>query len=271
MPQPDAKALQVARLTQDCEQPEFSVLFGSRARGDHDELHSDIDVLLVAPTEPDDAGRQAAEVAAQAAARTAYGREVPVQLVWRTLGTFRHNRRFANSLETYAMREGIVMPRDPNQYRAANYEDEETEYEYNWTNYDNRILHAELHLDMLQTAYESGKHDLMIGQHAQNALEHGLKALLEAHGAGKGQGYNNTHSIGDLLGFVRYRVPELQDFKLGIDPAIYTEYGGGGEYHETRRHPELTRQADYFNRTVADITSIINLARAAHDRNAPVP
>ena len=58
------------------------------------------------------------------------------------------------------------MHRDPNRYRAANYEDEETEYEYNWTNYDNRILHAELHLDMFQTAYESGKHDLMIGQYA---------------------------------------------------------------------------------------------------------
>ena len=59
MPQHDAKALQVAQLAQGREQADFAVLFGSRARGDHRELTSDIDVLLVLPSEPDDAHRQA--------------------------------------------------------------------------------------------------------------------------------------------------------------------------------------------------------------------
>ena len=37
MNQPDPKALGVARATQKVEQPELTILFGSRARGDHDE------------------------------------------------------------------------------------------------------------------------------------------------------------------------------------------------------------------------------------------
>ena len=88
--------------------------------------------------------------------------------------------RYTNSVATSAMREGIVMPRDPGQYHATHYEDEETEHEHEWTNYDNGMLHAGLHLDMLRLAYKTGKHDLVVGQHAQSAPEHGMKALLEA-------------------------------------------------------------------------------------------
>ena len=266
MPQYDAKALQVAQLAQGREQADFAVLFGSRARGDHHELRSDIDVLLVLPAEPDDAHRQAAELAARTAAQAAYGRAVPVQLVWRSLADFRHNRRYTNSLETNAMREGIVMPRDPNHYHAADYEDDETEYEYEWTNYDNRMWHAESHLEAL-IIYAAHGNDLIIGQHAQSALEHGMKALLEAHGVGQGRGYRNTHDIGELLGNLRYRIPELADFRLAIDPAIYTEYGGGPAYSGRRRTPPLTGQADYLPRTVADAEFLINQARIARNRN----
>ena len=48
----DARALRVARVVQERAQPEFAILFGSRARGDHDELTSDIDVMLVLDAEP---------------------------------------------------------------------------------------------------------------------------------------------------------------------------------------------------------------------------
>ena len=267
-PQYDAKALQVAQLAQGRERADFAVLFGSRARGDHRELTSDIDVLLVLPAEPDDAHRQASELAARIAAQATYGREVPVQLVWRSRADFRHNRRYANSVETNAMREGIVMPRDPNEYHAADYEDQETEYEYEWTNYDNRMLHAESHLEALVIYAEHGN-DLIIGQHAQSALEHGMKALLEAHGVGQGRGYRNTHDIGELLGNLRYRIPELADFRLAIDPAIYTEYGGGQAYLGRRRTPPFTSQADYLPRTVADAEFLINQARIARSRNRP--
>ena len=70
---------------------------------------------------------------AQTMAEKAYGREVTVQLVWRTLEEFRHNRRYVNSVETNAVRDGIIMPQDPNEHGSSRYEDAETEYEYDWT------------------------------------------------------------------------------------------------------------------------------------------
>ena len=50
----DAKALRVAQLVQQREQPELAILFGSRARGDHDEAQSDIDIMLVQAVAPGD-------------------------------------------------------------------------------------------------------------------------------------------------------------------------------------------------------------------------
>ena len=102
----DPKALEVARSVQRREQPELTILFGSRARGDHDESKSDVDVMLVQATEPDKRHKRLATMAARATARKAYGREVPVDLVWRTLDEFRYNRRYVNSVETNAVHEG---------------------------------------------------------------------------------------------------------------------------------------------------------------------
>lgn len=56
-----------------------------------------------------------ATAAAARVARQTYGREAPVELVWRTTDEFRHNRRYVNSVETHAAKDGIIMPRDPNQ------------------------------------------------------------------------------------------------------------------------------------------------------------
>ena len=52
--------------------------------------------MLVQATEPDDAIQKAATAAAARVARETYGREAPVELVWRTTNEFRHNRRYVN-------------------------------------------------------------------------------------------------------------------------------------------------------------------------------
>ena len=71
----DPKALRIAKAVQQREQPELVILFGSRARGDHEELLSDIDVMLVQAAEPDDAIQKAAADAAARVAWETYGRE----------------------------------------------------------------------------------------------------------------------------------------------------------------------------------------------------
>ena len=190
----DAKALQVAQAVQQREQAELTILFGSRSRGDHDERHSDIDIMLVTASAASSADRQQAAEAASAAASANYGRYVPVQLVWRTLEKFRHNRRYVNSLETNAVRDGIIMPKDPEQSGSWHCEDAETEYEYDWTTYDNRLEDAGDHLEEFRSLAERGRSDQLIGLHAQRALEHGMKALLEAHRAPYGPTTKSANS-----------------------------------------------------------------------------
>ena len=158
----------------------YSDLFGSRARGDHDDLKSDIDILLVQESEPDADHKRLAIREAAVIAKEAYGRVVPVELVWRTRDRFRFNRRYVNSIETNAVHDGVLMPLDPERFIPSEYEDAESEYEYDWSNYRERIRHAETHLDEFTFMAESNRSDLVIGQQARNALEHGMKALIAA-------------------------------------------------------------------------------------------
>lgn len=257
MPKHDIKALRVAEVVQQREQAELVILFGSRARGDHDETRSDIDIMLVLATEPDATDKAAAAATATAAAREAYGRNLPVQLVWRTLDQFRHNRRYTNSVETHAVRDGVIMSRGAGQYGASRYEDQNTEYEYDWTAYDERLRHAEAHLISFQDAVNLDRDDLIIGQQAQNTLEHSMKALLEAHGAS----YERTHNIGHLLGNIRRNDEALREFRLAIPPDVYTEYEGEGEY-VSRKRPRLTEYPGFLAKTIADAGRIIDRAKA---------
>ena len=254
----DRRALPVAQAALDASGAELVIFFGSRARGDYDALQSDIDIMLLQAPEPDAAGKEVIAAAALAAAQEGYGHAVPVQLLWRTPETFRYNRRYVNSIETNATRDGIIMSRNPESYHPADYEDEENEYEYDWGEYDARIERAEDHLAAFRSLAELGHSDTVIGQQAQNALEHGLKALLEAHGAP----YRNVHDIGELLGNVHHRDPEMQEFHLAIQPDIYTEYAGRQGYQRVRRNPRLTNQEDFMLKTVSDAEFIIRRARA---------
>ena len=253
----DPRALDVARAVHQRERPHATILYGSRARGDHDEYRSDIDIMLLEDRVPDGESQWPVKEWLEGVARVAYGRDVSVQLVWRTLDEFRHNRRYVNSLETNAVRDGVFMSQDPNQHDSSCYEDEQTEHEYNWSPYSERMRHAELHVTALQDMIDLGRDDLLIGQQAQGALEHAMKALLEAHGVR----YRRIHNIGELLGNIRHHDPELSAFSLSIPPEVYTAYAGGDEY-EARTQPALTDFSDYLQRTKSDVERIIARARA---------
>ena len=262
MPKYDAKALAVARAVQQREQPELTILFGSRSRGDHDEDWSDIDIMMVTAGEADAAAREQAKEAASTAASANYGHYVPVQLVWCTLETFRHNRRYTNSLETNAVRDGIVMPKDPEQYGSSHCEDAETEYEYDWSTYENRLEDASDHLEAFGRLVEQGLSDQIIGLHAQGALEHAMKALLEAHRAQ----YRFSHDIGELLGNARRVDPAMAEFRLSIDPDIYSHYAGRHAYIRPAAPKMLTNQPDYLARTIAEVEFIIARARVVRSQ-----
>ena len=251
----DRRALPVARSVLAVSEADLVILFGSRARGDYDR-RSDIDIMLLQAELPEDDDQAVLQEIARAAARASYGWEAPTQLVWRTRAEFRQQRRYVNSVETNAIRDGIVMPRDPENYHAEDYEDGEVESDQTWTPYSERLRHAEIHLESFANMAASGYNDLVLGQQAQGALEHGMKALLEAHGAR----YRSTHDIDELLGNIYYNDPELREFQLFIPSVFYSAYADDAEY-ERRVRPLLTSFSDYAARTLADAQRIIDRAK----------
>ena len=52
--QPDRRAVQIAQEIHQDRAPLATILFGSRARGDHNEDRSDIDILIVEDNPPDE-------------------------------------------------------------------------------------------------------------------------------------------------------------------------------------------------------------------------
>ena len=254
----DPRAFAVAKRVHRRENPLATILFGSRARGDYEENYSDIDIMLVLHQEPDLEYRERAGEWAEEAAHAEYGKNVPVQLVWLSKGQFEEKQRFINHVATRARVEGAVIVRDPKEFGRQYSDEEETTYEYDWTDYDNRRLHAISHLEGFRAMvsaefFPPADKDLLVGQQAQGALEHALKAIIAAH---RGT-YRESHNIGLLLGAVRRIDPEMAEFRLGISPDIYSEYAGQDEYKRERQQPRLTEQEDYFERTERDISALI--------------
>ena len=85
----DPRAVAVARAVHEREQPQATILFGSRARGDYNEKHSDIDLLLVCDDYPDTDARIDAEEFARATVDAVYRRYVPFQLEYVCRDCFR--------------------------------------------------------------------------------------------------------------------------------------------------------------------------------------
>ena len=253
----DPQALRVAEAVHQRERPQATILFGSRARGDYDERRSDIDIMLVQSDEPDSHYKLGLLEWAYATAQAAYGRPVPVQLVWLAREKFQEGQRYINHVTTRALLDGVVMSENPEEFHSR-YADvgEETEYEYDWTDYDNRLYHAEQHVIAFEDLIDLGRDDLLIGQQAQSALEHAMKAVI----APRGGTYPSTHNLAHLLGSVRRIDPELLDFSFSIPPDIYSAYAGEQEYEE-RVQPLLTSQPGYRERTVADARRLIDRAR----------
>ena len=105
----DAAALALARVAYETLQPEAAILFGSRARGDHEERRSDIDVMLIVQKQPDQSRKDEIKDWAEDRALAIYGKPVPVQLVWFDRNEYEEQEKFVNTVVTRALREGVVM------------------------------------------------------------------------------------------------------------------------------------------------------------------
>ena len=253
----DPRALRVARELHQAEQPEITILFGSRARGDYKEGRSDIDILLIRETVPEWKQELLIEKEAEELSYSLYGWKVPVQTVWYTPEEFDRLRRTANHVVARALQDGVILPRDPEDF-SSHYNREEEDYSEEWTVTAERLRHAGEHLIMFDLAVNT-RMDNMIGLHAQQALEHAMKALISA----RGRQYKTTHNLNELVGDMRRADPQFR-FRLEISGDIYNQYAGRDEYQRTEN--PLTHVARYEEKTKTDVQRIIDRVREVHDR-----
>ncbi len=251
----DPRALWVAQELHRAQQPEVTVLFGSRARGDYEEDRSDIDVLLVRESVPDLKQKDRINRKAQKLTKSLYGWAVPVQTVWCTRDEFDQMRRTVNHVVARALQDGIIMPRDPEDYNSR-YGQDEQDHSNEWTVTGERLRHAEEHLAMFDLAIHSANSlmDDMVGLHAHQALEHAIKAVISA----RGWQYKTTHNLNELVGDARRADPEFR-FRLTIDGWIYNQYAGREEYRPTKT--PLTGIPSYEEATRADIQRLLERVR----------
>ena len=251
---PDRRAVAVAEAIYGVARPRRVILFGSRARGDHRE-DSDIDILIVTDEIPAEAHKEKVAAAARRWAADQYQWEAPVQLVWNTAEEFDRRRRTVNHLAARAMDEGVIMPEKPGAADA-----EENDYAYEWTVTEERVRHAEQHLDTFELLVAGGRSDRMIGKNAQEAMEHALKAVISACGAR----YDRTHNLHRLLRQVNAAAPGFH-FTPRSDYRILMQYCGSDDYY-TATEP-LTDFPTYREDVTADVTALLQRA-AAENRPA---
>ena len=160
----DPRALHVAREVHMEHQPLAIILFGSRARGDHDEDRSDIDLLVVTKEET------AAMTHAVGQALMAYGRRVPVNLLWITTETLEDEEQHINTASTRAMLEGVLFAAHPERFRIRYGGQNPPLPRYDWSSYRWDPASARQELD----------HMILVLQHNGRAAGKRISGMLPA-------------------------------------------------------------------------------------------
>ena len=241
----DPRARAVARAVAGVRGVERVLLFGSRARGDH-EPHSDIDLLVVMPA---DRKRTAAvEDAADRAVRRGYGDMGPdVDVTTLTPSFFNFMQHGLNHVAAQATRDGITIMgfkfRPPSGEHPPDPSDEHRRREAM-----ERAWAARTHLAGMHREFRLGPEDYpepaiwetLLGEKAQHALEPAYKAVIAVHG----RAFPHTHDLPSLHRFVRNLVPRLA---LTADLDGLSVFAGPEAYG----NPDLEQDPDTMVQAVA--------------------
>ena len=257
----DAHACRVAQVVEQVEGVEQVILFGSRARGDF-RPESDLDLVVVYETTKT---RSDVFLPCVQAARDAtvdeYGHSVSVDITPLAADHFDFMQHGINHVAAHAAREGITPMGEF--YRPPSEPGEPNLPEHRRRESMERAWHARSHLTTLMNVYRLGvdsyedslEWDKAIGEQAQRALEHALKAVIAAHG----RRYPHEHKFEDLLGSARTCVAGLT---LQSDLEVLSAFGGGTAY-ET---PELDLDVDQLLENVRhDVTHLFAICAGKAD------
>lgn len=233
----DIKAAQVAGAVHDALNPVQTILFGSRARGTH-RPDSDIDLFIItaAETEPD--YREYAKGIAERARQALLPEADKTDVICYTLERFLNDRALINNLANRVARDGVpIMPPEEIGY-SSDYGEETVD----WSNVRTRVRDAIGNSDTLQNALDVDRaNEKVLGHIAQQALEHGYKALLSANGHDYPVGWRG-HDLAGLIALVREKLEIPVEVSVpGEEYSYLTEFAGSAIYADDL--PPLNRAA----------------------------
>ena len=106
----DPRAVTLVNLLHELRRPHLTILFGSRARGDYAEGHSDVDIVLVEDQRPDEETLNHSALAFRKAKAELYrGQCIDSQWVIRTPEEFKRRSRSVNAVDAKALRDGYIL------------------------------------------------------------------------------------------------------------------------------------------------------------------
>ena len=221
----DPRAVSVAREVRERMDAECVILFGSRSRGDWTGA-SDIDLMAIVRDRPDRDAETRAKDMARRILDEAYSERdwMPMDLLFLSEDEYRRRAKSINHVAAIASREGIKLPRDPEEYAEPESEiDDAVERE----DRVKRIADANLHYDSMNLMLDTGRRTRVAVYHAHQALEHGMKALISA----LRNRYPHTHDLTKLADAIREN-DSGRDWRFDSDLVQLSGYAGGDRYFE---------------------------------------
>ena len=153
-PTTDQLAIKLSHLLHITEKPEATILFGSRAKGNHQEPHSDVDIMMVTNIRDN----SPLNSRAKQAAKRIYGRDVTVEVLCHSRAELEQLNEYRNTATTEALLYGIVIADDPSQYISRYAGDDPVPIRYSWEPYKILSQEAKDNLDMMLSAHYMKQH-----------------------------------------------------------------------------------------------------------------
>lgn len=227
-PAPDPKAIAAAKHLRQAIDADCVLLFGSRARTDWND-ESDLDLVVLNNAAPDQGTILNAQDTATKIAGETFGRHITVDVLFMTHGDFnRLSRQTINHVAARARKQGIFMPRNPEDYGSVYGENYEQNDQLEYQERERRISDANVHYRNMHGLLDLGFEDKDTAFLAQQTIENAMKALISA----LGDEYSTHHSTRAFARDIR-RLDPSQDWRFASNLGQLDNFAGGNRYGPT--------------------------------------
>ena len=256
----DRRAVEVAREIHRMAEPEQTILFGSRARGDH-RPDSDIDVLIIRKHSPTEEWLDDLRDRARALQKKRLPEASGIDVICMTTEEFARSRNLRNNLANAAAKQGApILPQENT---------EMPEESIDWDDVDGKINDAVNAANDLTALAQSGIistfSDKQLGRIGQNALENAYKAVLGAHGFEYPTGGRDGHNLRILTDLIKQHSILPADVLVpGEEHRYLTEFGGAALY--SHEHLPLDKAG-----IARDVPQAVTALRAQVENARPGP